>query len=83
MAVYTLTTSPQQEAVLSWVVKQYNLEHDAQLTNTDYVNLRFPQLIGPYAATYQQSLNVSVVKALSGADAETQGKVLSLLGVVP
>lgn len=83
MASYTLTTSAQQESVLTWITKQYNLEHDSQLTNADYVALRFPQLIGPYAVSYQQALSSSVTKALAGADAVTQGKVLSLLGVTP
>lgn len=80
---YTLTTSPQQEALLSWITKQYNLEHETQLTNIDYINMRFPQLLGPYASAYHEALSDSVAKALDQADPPTQAKVLSLLGVQP
>jgi len=81
VASYTLTTTPDQEALLTWIVGQYNTEHDTQLTNTDYVALRFPQLLGPFRQQFQAHLAADITAKFAVADAATQQQVLTLLNV--
>lgn len=81
MASYTLATAPNQESLLTWVVAQYNAEHNTTLSNSDYITLRFPQLLAPFASLYQSYLAGQITKNYSAADAATQQQVLSLLKV--
>lgn len=83
MADYTLTTDDAQEAVLSWIVKNYNLEHDLKLTNTDYVNLRLPQMLAPYVPAYQDAVGAAIKGGFKVASPAVQAQVLALLGATP
>lgn len=83
MASYTFNTTPQQESLLSWVVQQSNLQRDIALTNSEFVQVRFAELLAPFADDYKQHLLLVVAKALASADAATQQQVLQLLKVSP
>jgi hypothetical protein len=81
MAIYTITTTPDQEAVLAFVVAKANAERDTALTTADYVALRFQELITPYAAQYRKSVGDKVLANFAAADAATRQQVLTLLNV--
>lgn len=83
MATYTLITDATQEAVLSWIVKNYNKEHDLKLSNADYVSLRLPQLLAPYAPAYQDAVGTAIKGGFAVASPAIQAQVLALLGAVP
>jgi hypothetical protein len=81
MAIYTLTTTAQQESLLTWIVGQYNVEHDAALTNDQFVTLRFPQMLAPFAKQFQDHLVDKIKEKFNAADTATQQQVLTLLNV--
>lgn len=81
MASYTLTTTADQELLLEWIVAQYNKQHDTNYDVATYIALRFPELLTPYAAAYQQALQTELLTKFSAADAPTQAAVKSTLGV--
>lgn len=81
MASYTITTTDEQEALLSWICSTFNAEHDASLTNQQFVALRFPQLIEPFVARYTAYLNDLLQTKFNEASAETQNTVLALLAI--
>lgn len=83
MANYTLTTNPAQEAVLTWITNTYNQEHDTKLTNQDYIGLRMPQLLSPYADAYHTALDTAIKSKFATADPGVQAQVVALLGAVP
>lgn len=81
MASYTITTDASQEAILTWIVAQYNRDQDLQLTNAEFVTLRFPQLLTPYIAAYSDYLEGLLKANFSKADPKTQAQVFGLLGI--
>lgn len=81
MASYTLNTSVDQEALLTWIVQTYNTEHDTTLTNAQYVAFRFPTLLQPFAAQFRAHQLDDLKTRYSAADAPTQQQVKTLLGL--
>lgn len=83
MAAYSFSTTPDQESLLTWVVQQSNLQRDVALTNAQFVQVRFAELLAPFADDYKAHLVAAVSKALASADPATQQQVLQLLKVTP
>lgn len=81
MANYAFSTTPAQEALLTWIVQQGNAQKDTTYTNAQYVQLRFPELLAPYAEAFKQHLHDQVQKRFDAADPKTKADVLTLLGV--
>jgi hypothetical protein len=78
---YTISTTPDQDALLEWIVKQHNLERDSSLTVGDYISLRFPQLLAPYKAGFLATVQKTVSESFSKADPAVQAQVRVLLGL--
>lgn len=81
MATYNIVTTAPQEALLTWMVQQWNLEHDSSLTNAQFVLARFVALLEPFLARYKLAQGDAVRTAFAAADPTTQASVKSLLGV--
>lgn len=81
MASYSFTTTPAQEALLTWIVQQGNAQKDTTFTNAQYVQQRFPTLLAPYAEAFKKHLHDQVQQKFDAADAKTKADVLALLGV--
>lgn len=81
MALYSLNTTLDQEALLTWVVGQYNAEHDTTFTNAQYVARRMPELLAPFAPRFRQATLDAVEQKFSDADAATQQQVKDILRV--
>lgn len=81
MADYTFSTTPEQEALLSWIVQMGNAQKDTAYTNEQYVQLRFPELLVPYAEAYKKSLHQQLVTKFDAADPLTQADIKTKLGV--
>lgn len=79
MATYTLTTTPEQDNLLSWVVAVFNRERDLALSNEDYLRYRIPQLLAPYQSAYVEAVALLVQKGFQAADPITKDQVLTLL----
>jgi hypothetical protein len=77
---YTIFTTPEQEAVLSWITQTFNKEHDQQLTNTEYVTQRLPQLLAPYREGYIHAVVTAVQTRFTAAPPAVQAQVIALLG---
>lgn len=78
---YTFSTTPAQEALLTWIVKQNNLQKELALTNAQFVQARFPELLAPFAEAYKETLQGAVAQKFLTADTQTQQSVLGLLKV--
>ncbi len=81
MASYTVTTSADQEALLTWITHNYNIAHDTTLTNAQFAAARFPELLTPFAVPYSEAILAAVQAAFSEATAEVKASVLALLEV--
>ena len=81
MATYTFETTLEQEALLTWIVQQGNRQKDTTYTNAEYVALRFPELLAPYAEAYRRQLSASLIEQFEKADPSLKGRVIQLLGV--
>jgi len=81
MADYTFSTTNEQEALLTWIVANYNAEKDLSLTNQDYILLQLPTILAPYAAMFQQATIDQVKTLFASADPAVQAQVKSLLGI--
>ena len=80
MATYTITTTPEQEAVLTFIVQRENAQKDTRYTNAQYVALRFAALLQPFQEVYNKAVVENVITKFRAADAATQASVLALLG---
>lgn len=81
MAAYTITTTPREEALLTWIVQQFNLEQDKTLTNDQFVALRFIELLKPYMERYRLAQLKSVQEKFNDATPLVQQQVKTLLGI--
>lgn len=82
MASYTFETTPEQEALLTWVVTQGNRQKDLSLTNEEYIVSRLPELLAPYAEAYKQHLRSALAEKFEEVDPAVRAHVIALLGVV-
>lgn len=81
MAIYTFTTTTQQESLLTWIVGEANKQKDTAYTNEQYVTVRFPELLTPYAEAFKQHLLSQIQSNFLNADDATRAQVLQLLKV--
>lgn len=81
MATYTFTTTPQQEALLTWIVTQANAQKETSFTNAQYVQARFPTLLEPYLEHYKNAVAKTLTVKFNAADAATRQQVVELLGM--
>lgn len=81
MAVYTINTNTEQEALLSWIVQQANLQKDLTLTNQQYIQVRVPELLGPYVEAYKHATMQSIEVKFALATIDVQQQIKSLLGI--
>lgn len=83
MPDYTITTSAEQEDLLTWITLTYNAEHDAKLTNEEFIAFRFPQLLVPFAENFQRYRETLLTTKFFGAKPEVQAEVEKLLEFHP
>ncbi len=80
---YTIATTEEQEAVLTWLTAVSNRDHDTKLTNNEFMELRFAQMLAPFTGLYKEAVSEAVQKQFSKATPELQAQITSLLSVVP
>ncbi len=79
MPTYQFSTTKEQEELLSWIVDTYNKAHDAQLTNEEFVDQRFPQLLAPYAEPYKAFIKSNLQAEFDAASEDVKSQILALL----
>jgi hypothetical protein len=83
MPDYKLSTSLEQDAVLTFVTDTYNKEHDLALSNTEMLQLQFLRILSPHIEVYKGAVAAAVQTKFSEASPELQAQVLTLLGAKP
>jgi hypothetical protein len=81
MATYTINTTTGQEALLTWLVDQNNQQKDLSLTNAQFLQAKFAEMLQPYAASFQEAVLKQVSTKFNAADSATQAQVKILLGI--
>ncbi len=81
MAKYLVSTTEDQEAILTWLTATYNREHDSTFSNSEFIELRFPQLLSPYEGPYNAAVLQQLEAQFTSADPSTQAQVKGLLNV--
>ncbi len=81
MAKYLISTNEEQEAILGWLTATFNREHDSTFSNSEYVEMRFPQLLSPYEGPYNAAVLEKLQAQFTSADPSTQAQVKDLLNV--
>ena len=79
MATYTLTLTADQEALVQWLVQQYNLQHETSLDAQTFIASQLNSVLAPYAENYKQATLQKVQDAFTKADQKTQAQILALL----
>lgn len=81
MASYMFSTTPEQEALLSWIVATTNAQKNTSFTNAQYVQGRIADLLAPFATAFKESIQKQVQARFESADPATQAEIKSLLGI--
>lgn len=76
---YVITTTAEQDKLLTWIVAQYNREHDSQLDNAQYITQRVPALLAPYESPFREYELASLVAKYTAAPKDIQVQVSRLL----
>lgn len=83
MASYTLDLTDEQDALIQWLVGQYNLQHDSRLTAQQFISIQLSLVLAPYAESFKQTITKRVQDTFAKADSKTQAQILALLELDP
>lgn len=78
---YSVTPTADEEALLTWIVVGYNKAHDLNLSNQDFIGLRFVQLLEPYQKPFQEATLTALTSDFLKASSEVQGQIRNLLNI--
>lgn len=81
MATFKLDTTPEQDALLAWIVDNFNKERDEHLTVGEFISLRFPQLLAPFEEAFKESQKQNVSNQFLKASPQVKDQVRALLGL--